>query len=175
MRGGLSRAQVYDAQDGSTVERPERSNSAFVFWMAQLDVVILLVRAKIAAAVGAGVSRLEQSQILHYAPGQQFSPHYDFIDTATPGHALELERGGQRVATFLIYLNDGYEGGMTVFPVLGFGYRGETGSGLMFTNLGPDGQPDRRMLHAGQPPTSGEKWVFSQWIRDRDGQAPYAG
>lgn len=167
VRGRLARAQVYDAADGSTVERPERSNSAFVFWMAQLDVVILLVRAKIAAAVGAPVGRLEQSQILHYAPGQEFSPHYDFIDTATPGHAAELARGGQRVATFLIYLNDAYEGGVTVFPVLGFGYRGETGASLMFTNLGPDGQPDKRMLHAGQPPTAGEKWLLSQWIRDR--------
>jgi prolyl 4-hydroxylase len=175
VRGGLARAQVYDAADGTTIERPERSNSAFVFWMAQLDVVILLVRAKIAATVGAAVGTLEQSQILHYAPGQEFSPHYDFIDPQTPGHAVELARGGQRVATFLVYLNDAYEGGMTAFPVLGFGYRGETGAGLMFRNLDPAGQPDRRMLHAGQPPTSGEKWLLSQWIRDRDGQAPYAG
>jgi prolyl 4-hydroxylase len=174
VRGGLARAQVYDAADGSTIERPERSNSAFVYWMAQLDVVILLVRAKIAAAAGAAVGALEPCQILHYAPGQEFSPHYDFIDDATPGHAAELARGGQRVATFLVYLNEGYEGGMTSFPLLGFGYKGETGSGLMFTNLDPAGQPDRRMLHAGQPPTAGEKWVLSQWIRDREGQTPYA-
>jgi hypothetical protein len=58
--------------------------------------------------------------------------------------------------------------------LLGFGYKGETGSGLMFTNLDSAGRPDRRMLHAGQPPTAGEKWVLSQWIRDRDGQTPYA-
>jgi prolyl 4-hydroxylase len=174
VRGGLARAQVYDATDGSTIERPERSNSAFAFWMAQLDVVILLVRAKIAAALGAAVGTLEQCQILHYAPGQEFSPHYDFIDAEVPGHAVELARGGQRIATFLVYLNEGYEGGMTSFPVLGFGYRGETGAGLTFTNLDPAGEPDRRMLHAGQPPSAGEKWVLSQWIRDRAGQTPYA-
>ena len=174
VRGGLTRAQVYDAADGSTIERPERSNSAFVFWMAQLDVVILLVRAKIAAATGAVAGALEPCQILHYAPGQQFSPHYDFIDTATPGHALELERGGQRVATFLIYLNEAYEGGVTAFPVLGLGYRGDTGGGLMFSNVDAAGQPDPRTLHAGQPPTSGEKWLLSQWVRDRAGQTPYA-
>jgi hypothetical protein len=136
--------------------------------------VILLVRAKIAAALGAAVGALEQCQILHYAPGQEFSPHYDFIDAEVPGHAVELARGGQRVATFLVYLNEGYEGGMTSFPVLGFGYRGETGAGLTFTNLDPAGKPDRRMLHAGQPPSAGEKWVLSQWIRDRAGQTPYA-
>lgn len=174
VRGGLARAKVYDANDGSLIERPERNNSVFEFWMAQLDVVILLVRTKIAAASGAPVGRLELCQILHYAPGQEFSPHYDFIDVATPGHALELERRGQRVATFLIYLNDAYEGGMTSFPLLGFGYKGETGGGLTFANVDPAGEPDRRTLHAGQPPTAGEKWLLSQWIRDRAGQTPYA-
>jgi hypothetical protein len=173
-RGGLARAQVYDAADGSTIERPERGNSAFVFWMAQLDVVILLVRAKIAAATGATAGRLEPCQILHYATGEQFTPHYDFIDIQVPGHAVEIERGGQRVATFLIYLNAAYEGGMTSFPLLGFGYKGATGAGLTFANVDPAGEPDRRTLHAGQPPTSGEKWLLSQWIRDRDGQTPYA-
>jgi hypothetical protein len=174
VRGGLARAKVYDAADGSLIERPERNNSVFEFWMAQLDVVILLARAKIAATVGAPAGMLELCQILHYAPGQEFSPHYDFIDSQTPGHALELERRGQRVATFLIYLNDAYEGGMTSFPLLGFGYKGETGAGLMFANVDPAGEPDRRTLHAGQPPTAGEKWLLSQWIRDRPGQTPYA-
>ncbi len=172
--GGLARAQVYDATDGSTIERPERSNSAFVYWMAQLDLVILLVRAKIAAALGAAVGTLEPCQILHYAPGQEFRPHYDFIDTETPGHAAELKRGGQRVATFLVYLNEGFEGGMTSFPLLGFGYKGEAGAGLTFSNVDAAGEPDPRTLHAGQPPTSGEKWLLSQWIRDRAGQTPYA-
>ncbi|HEX2814942.1 MAG TPA: 2OG-Fe(II) oxygenase, partial [Phenylobacterium sp.] len=174
VRGGMARAKVYDAADGSLIERPERDNSVFEFWMAHLDVVILLVRAKIAAATGAAVGQLELCQILHYAPGETFSPHYDFIDTETPGHAMELERGGQRVATFLIYLNDGYEGGVTTFPVLGFGYRGETGDALTFSNVDAAGEPDRRTLHAGQPPTTGEKWLLSQWIRDRAGQTPYA-
>jgi prolyl 4-hydroxylase len=174
VRGGMARAKVYDATDGSLIDRPERNNSVFEFWMAHLDVVILLVRAKIAAATGAPVGTLELCQILHYAPGQEFSPHYDFIDPGPPGHAVELERRGQRVATFLIYLNDAYEGGMTSFPLLGFAYKGETGSALTFTNVDPAGEPDRRTLHAGQPPTSGEKWLLSQWIRDRAGQTPYS-
>jgi hypothetical protein len=28
-------------------------------------------------------------------------------------------------------------------------------------------QPDRRMLHAGRAPSSGEKWIVSQFIRSR--------
>jgi prolyl 4-hydroxylase len=30
-----------------------------------------------------------------------------------------------------------------------------------------DGQADLRTLHSGEPPTRGEKWVFSQFVRDR--------
>jgi hypothetical protein len=29
------------------------------------------------------------------------------------------------------------------------------------------GEPDRRMLHAGRPPVSGEKWILSKWVRSR--------
>ena len=31
----------------------------------------------------------------------------------------------------------------------------------------PTGCPDPLTVHAGRPPASGEKWIFSQWIRDR--------
>ncbi len=42
--------------------------------------------------------------------------------------------------------------------------RGATGDGLYFINAYPDLKPDRRMLHTGSPPTSGEKWIVSQFI-----------
>jgi hypothetical protein len=139
--------------------------------MGDLDLVILLVRARIAATLGTEVSSLENLQILHYAPGQSFEPHYDFLDPAVPGYAVEMQRAGQRKTTFLVYLNEDYEGGATDFPLLGLSYRGRTGDALMFANLDRAGEPDRSMLHAGLPPTRGEKWVFSQWVRQRPGGA----
>jgi hypothetical protein len=165
--GRLKHAPVYDAASGALVKGTARNNSAFGFLMADLDLVILLVRARIAATLGTEVSSLENLQILHYAPGQSFEPHYDFLDPAVPGYALEMQRAGQRKTTFLVYLNDAYEGGATDFPLLGLSYRGRTGDALMFANLDRAGEPDRSMLHAGLPPTRGEKWVFSQWVRQR--------
>jgi len=44
---------------------------------------------------------------------------------------------------------------------------GARGEGLFFANTLADGLADVRSLHAGRPPTSGEKWVFSQFIRNR--------
>jgi len=69
------------------------------------------------------------------------------------------------MATFLTYLNAGFEGGETAFPAAQLRYKGQAGDGVLFANLDPAGRPDRRTLHAGLPPTSGEKWILSQWIR----------
>jgi prolyl 4-hydroxylase len=68
---------------------------------------------------------------------------------------------------FLVYLNEGFEGGETGFPALKTRYKGRKGDALFFWNVGPDGSPDKRTLHAGLPPVSGEKWLLSQWIRFR--------
>ena len=74
---------------------------------------------------------------------------------------------GQRIVTFLIYLNEGFVGGETDFPRLGLRHKGAKGDALYFGNLDPAGAPDPRTLHAGLPPTRGEKWLFSQWVRNR--------
>lgn len=162
----LAPAPVYD-EDGGVTYGGNRNNSAFSFELFTLDVVTVLIRAKVAAALAVGPAALEPSQVLHYAPGQTFHPHYDFLEPDKPGQAAQIAAHGQRIATFLVYLNEGYEGGETWFPELGLRYRGRTGNALFFANVDDAGDPDRRMLHAGLPPTSGEKWLLSQWIRDR--------
>jgi prolyl 4-hydroxylase len=166
-RGRIRRAQVFDADSGAGRIEDARRNSAFEFQFEDLDVVVLAVRAKIAATVRMPVQALEPVQTLHYAPGESFELHVDFLDPQEPAYAPQLRRFGQRVATFLVYLNDGYEGGETDFPVAGLRFKGEPGDALMFANVDPAGQPDRTTLHAGLPPASGEKWILSQWIRDR--------
>jgi hypothetical protein len=54
-------------------------------------------------------------------------PHFDFIDPAAPSYAAEVRQLGQRIATVLLYLNEDYEGGGTVFPELGIDHRGKQG------------------------------------------------
>lgn len=165
--GRLGPAQVYDSAKAGTEQHEARSNKAFEFVMADLDLIVVLLRAKIAATVGVEVTALEPLQMLHYSPGESFELHYDFLDPAVAGHAEEIARNGQRFATFLVYANEAYDGGHTDFPELGVSVKGHTGDALMFANLGADGQPDFSMRHAGLPPTQGEKWLLSQWMRDR--------
>jgi prolyl 4-hydroxylase len=160
-------ALVYDADTGEGQRQDSRSNGAFEFAVTDLDLVVVLLRARIAGAAGVPIAALEPSQILHYEVGQQFSQHYDFLDGAEPGYARDLALRGQRIITFLLYLNDGYEGGETRFPRADLAFKGATGDALMFANVDRRGAPDPLTLHAGAPPTSGEKWLYSQWIRDK--------
>ena len=164
----LRPARVYDAQVGGPTADASRRNSAAEMALADMDLVLLMVRERIGAAIGLPVATMEGPQVLHYAVGERFTPHYDFLDIEFEGHARDLDTAGQRVATVLVYLNDeGLEGGETDFPVLDVRHRGGRGDALLFANVNADGLPDRRTLHAGLPPTAGEKWLFSQWIRDR--------
>lgn len=163
----LAPAQVFGEGAAHAEADAGRTNSAFAFGLEDLDLVVLAARARIAATVGVPAGALEPIQVLHYAPGQSFARHYDFLDPEVPAFAAEIGRTGQRMATFLVYLNDGYEGGETDFPLVGLRHKGAAGDALMFANLEPAGAPDRRMLHAGLPTRTGEKWVLSQWIRDR--------
>jgi hypothetical protein len=163
---GLMRAKVYRGSATPQVAET-RTNREMSFTIFNADVVLSLIRDRIAAASGAPVTHFEIAKLLHYSPGEQFALHADFIEAKTPELAHDLAARGQRVATFLIYLNDGYEGGATQFPRLDWQYRGGCGDALLFSNVDAGGAPDYDTVHAGMPPTAGEKWVLSQWIRAR--------
>lgn len=166
-RGYLAPATVFDHSTGALIEDPARNNSAVSLMFSQMDVVTEILRTRIASATKVPVPVFEPAQILRYEIGQEFVPHVDFLDPGSPGYAEELARQGQRIATFLIYLNEGYEGGETAFPSIDLNVRGRTGDALFWANLDQQHRPDPLTKHAGLPPTTGEKWVFSQWIRER--------
>lgn len=172
-RGSLRRAQVYRKDAAGYVEAGTRTNSEADYTFGNADLVLRLIIERIANAAGFDPRTFEVAKLLHYEPGQQFAPHCDFQDPATPALAQEVARRGQRIATVLVYLNDDYEGGETEFPRIGLRHRASAGDALLFANVQPSGALDYDTLHAGLPPTSGVKWVLSQWVRDRpvDGSA----
>jgi prolyl 4-hydroxylase len=160
-------ALVYDHATGAGRRESVRTNTAALFDLDKMDLVLALVRERIARAAGLPVPGLEWTQVLHYEVGQTFDWHVDWLDPATPGYAADLAARGQRIATFLVFLNDDFEGGETAFEAGGLRHRGRKGDALLWANTLPDGSIDRRTRHAGLPPTRGEKWVLSQWLRGR--------
>jgi prolyl 4-hydroxylase len=164
--GQLVRAQVYDPASGAK-DAAIRTNTELHIGTFDSDLILMLLQHRIAAVTGLPLAGMEACSILHYSPGEEFRPHHDFFDTTTPENARIIAAEGQRVLTFLVYLNDDYSGGETEFPYLRRRFRGGKGDALYFWNITPDFLPDRRTLHAGLAPASGEKWLFSQWIRAR--------
>lgn len=164
-------ALVYDPDTGEGRRESVRTNAGAQFDLPRMDVVLAVVRERIARAAGLPVPGLEWTQVLHYAVGQTFDWHVDWLDPALPGHAADLTARGQRIATCLVFLNDDFEGGETAFEAGGLRHRGRKGDALLWANTLPDGTIDPRTRHAGLPPTAGEKWVLSQWLR---GRAPIA-
>jgi len=166
-KGRLEPARTYDAEKGGRGVNDMRTNTGAGFGLWNSDLVLALTRFRIAEASQISFVMFEPVNVLHYDPGQKFDKHYDYIDPTVSHFATDLEQRGQRTATALVYLNDAYEGGETDFPEIGYSFKGDLGDLLVFFNVTEDGQPDPRTLHAGTPPTSGEKWVLSQWIRDK--------
>lgn len=166
-RERLAPAPVFDKNTGAQTQDKSRDNSFMALRIGEMNVFTEVIRNRISTATRLPVPLFEPAQVLHYAVGQRFKPHHDFLDPANPAYGDSLGQFGQRIATFLIYLNDAYEGGETSFPRIGLNYKAREGDALFFANVTPEGEPDPQTLHAGLPPSSGEKWVFSQWIRDR--------
>ena len=166
-RSRLTRARVYDPVNRQDVIGQTRTNSVANFGLADVELLDVLLQAKMSRACGLPMNHMEAPAVLNYEAGEESADHYDFVNPAIPDYPGEIARNGQRVVTFLVYLNDDYEGGETSFPTLALSHKGRRGQGLFFVNAYSDLQPDLRMLHAGRPPTRGMKWIVSQFIRSR--------
>jgi prolyl 4-hydroxylase len=172
-RPRLNPAQLYDPQTGQGFEdRDIRNNSAAAFGVLETGVLLCALRARLKTCFALASRDFEPLMVLHYDTGQQFAPHFDFIDPDQPGLRDDIQAKGQRVATLLVYLNDDFTGGETAFDMLDYSFKGARGDALIFWNTDASGCPDRRTRHAGMPPLSGEKWILSQWIRRRDPIVP---
>ncbi|WP_262695664.1 2OG-Fe(II) oxygenase [Kordiimonas aquimaris] len=162
----LQRAYVNDGEGGAVLDTT-RTNSAMSFFPLDNDLVIQSVNKKIAAFLGGPVAHGEPLSALHYTPGQTYQDHYDFFNPDYPAHVPHLESGGQRIKTFLVYLNDGFAGGETCFPKLDWKYKGKVGEAIVFDNVDDKGNLISDSLHAGLPTLSGEKWLLSKWLKDK--------
>ena len=166
-RPRLVQAEVHDPQTGLAIMGSTRTNRVANFGLTETSLVNLMVQARIAAATGAPIAMMEAFAVLNYRVGEEASEHYDYLDPAVPAYAGQIAEMGQRVATCLLYLNDAYDGGETAFPRIDLSHKGQKGEALVFHSTDAAGAPDPRSLHAGRPPASGEKWVLSQFIRNR--------
>lgn len=155
---------VVDPETGKFVADSRRTSEGTHFERAA-NPVVAAVERRLAVLSGLPEPNGEGLQILHYRVGGEYRPHFDYFDPATPGCAIQLKHGGQRLITIVMYLNDVEGGGGTIFPELGLEFMPEKGAALMFASLTREGQLQRQSLHGGSPVTAGVKWIATRWIR----------
>lgn len=125
------------------------------------------IEARLAALTRWPAERGEGLQVLRYESGNEYRPHYDWFDPGLPGPRKHLERGGQRVATIVMYLSDVERGGATSFPNIGLEVQPKKGCAVFFANVDAYGTPDQQTLHAGEPVVAGRKVIATKWLRER--------
>lgn len=163
-RPQLSRSLTVAADDDDEEINADRTSQGMFFTRGQTPEVSAL-EARIARLLQWPIDHGEGLQVLRYDIGAQYKPHHDYFDPQSPNCASLLQRGGQRVGTLVIYLNDVPQGGATSFPSSRLRIHPQRGNAVFFAYPTPDAQT--LTLHAGEPVLAGEKWIATKWLRER--------
>ncbi|NNE10889.1 MAG: 2OG-Fe(II) oxygenase, partial [Ilumatobacter sp.] len=129
--------------------------------------IIRTIVKRVGDLVGLPVTHAESLQVVHYGPSQQYKSHFDAWDPSTPKGKEKTRRGGNRLVTALIYLNEVEAGGATGFPKLDVEVDAVPGRLCLFHDL-VEGTSSRHpnSLHGGLPVEAGEKWACNLWFRE---------
>lgn len=164
-RPRLARSLTVQTRTGGEELNPDRTSDGMFFNRGESPLV-QRIEARIAALLNWPVENGEGMQVLHYRPGAEYKPHYDYFDPAEPGTPTILRRGGQRVGTLVMYLNDPARGGGTTFPDAGLEVMPQRGHAVFFSYDRPS--PATRTLHGGAPVLEGDKWIATKWLRESE-------
>ncbi|WP_434987573.1 2OG-Fe(II) oxygenase [Xanthomonas melonis] len=160
----LARSRTVDNGSGAQIVHAARTSDSMYLQLGQ-DALCQRIEARIARLLDWPVEHGEGLQVLRYATGAEYQPHYDYFDPDAAGTPVLLRAGGQRVASLVMYLNTPERGGATRFPEAHLDVAAVKGNAVFFSYDRP--HPMTRSLHAGAPVLAGEKWVATKWLRER--------
>jgi prolyl 4-hydroxylase len=163
-RPKLARSLTVEAKTGGEEINADRTSSGMFFQRGENELV-KRIEERIGRLLNWPVENGEGLQVLHYTPGAEYKPHYDYFDPNEPGTPTILKRGGQRVGTLLMYLAEPAKGGGTVFPDVHLEVAPKRGNGVFFSY--DRAHPSTKTLHGGAPVLAGEKWIATKWLRER--------
>jgi prolyl 4-hydroxylase len=163
---GLKNSGVVDAETGKSIDHEARTSTSVCMTRFETPLVEKLEK-RLAELTGWPVENGEGLQILRYEIGQQYKPHFDWFDPKKVGGVAHLARGGQRVATTVVYLSIPEDGGGTKFSEVGLEVNPRVGGAIFFNDVDEFGEPEKISLHSGTPVIKGYKIVATYWQRER--------
>ncbi len=162
----LTPSKVINDTTGDSIAHDARSSQGTYFSLGQTPLV-QTIEARISEVTNTPVINGEGIQILNYMGGGEYRPHFDYFPNNDGGRA-HTAKGGQRIITVIMYLNNVAAGGATIFPKLNLKIYPKKGSALYFSYFNSKAQVDPATLHGGAPVLEGEKWIATKWIRERE-------
>ncbi|KAJ0251054.1 prolyl 4-hydroxylase 8 [Hirschfeldia incana] len=173
----MKKSKVVDVQTGGSKDSRVRTSSGAFLRRGQ-DEIVGEIENRISDFTFIPVENGEGLQVLHYEVGQKYEPHHDYFSDN-----YNVKRGGNRIATVLMYLSDVEEGGETVFPAAkgnisdvpwwnelsqcgkeGLSVLPKKRDALLFWSARPDATLDPSSLHGGCPVIKGNKWSSTKWF-----------
>lgn len=160
--GQLFPSRVYSESDDVLSTSMRQSNQC---WLDDSYNCAKLVSDKVTNYTKTNKNKQEQLQVVQYTKGGFFNPHYDACD-GNSEYCKRMDGSmGPRLYTVLIYLNDDFEGGETVFPKINKIVKPEKGKAVLFKNVDENGVILKDSFHGGVPVKEGEKWIANKWVR----------
>jgi prolyl 4-hydroxylase len=163
-RPRLGSSQTVIESTGAPEVIKERTSEG-MFFEREENALCARIESRIAKLTNWPIENSEGLQVLHYQVGAEYKPHYDYFEHNQSGTPALIKKGGQRVASLIMYLNTPTLGGTTVFPDIQLDIAPIQGNAVFFSYDRP--HPMTRTLHAGAPLIEGEKWVVTKWLRER--------
>ena len=124
-------------------------------WLSREDPVVQVIMERCLKYTDRPIRNCEKLQVVRYRPGGHYKPHQDAFK----------DDENMRLYTFILALNDTYEGGETVFPNLNKAYKLNAGDALFFDTVNNYNFITSKALHGGNPVKSGDKWICNLWVR----------
>jgi prolyl 4-hydroxylase len=136
-------------------------------WLSEDDCdIVITIREAIAEMSGLPIENQEGFHVIRYSPGGKYDAHYDYFEPGKDYYKRVMKYGGQRVQTWIMYLNDEFGGGETDFPEENVTVVPELGMLVGWNNIDGPGKLNHKSKHAGLPVTYGEKWIAVIWVRE---------
>ena len=163
-KNNFEKSLVLDGYDNSI----RKSKTA---WLDKNDSIIKNIIKRVCEFGNHPFENTEDLQVVKYKPNGYYNEHHDSCCDGDEHCSTFFKRGGNRIVTMIIYLNDDFEGGATRFINLDKNIKPDKYSGILFYPLNKKKDNCHiNALHAGMPVISGEKYIANVWIREREFQ-----
>jgi len=137
------------------------SKTAHQSWFGdELNAMLRLIEKRLQTLFGLDSANLEYWQATDYHRRGKFDYH---LDAGYWGNHY----AGERILTFLLYLNTPLKGGETHFRALDVNVEAKAGRLLVWENLFPNGDCNHRMIHSATPLLRGKKTTLVTWQRQK--------